>query len=254
MPLDGNPLGWVSQVAPIPRDDTVGIDLAPPRLSRRGEPYVASVVPDKKLLADEGRYYAISQPTIGTQLIHPGAGNTSFLDTRPIMYFENREPGAVLFVDFLTFSYFGGGLPAVTNLHWAVVLDLPRRFTTDNTILPPVGATNSGARFSAANILVKAQNSATSSVMSASSPRKKIVGRGMTLLGVSADDSVLLFGARSTGARPGLIGTQAAIGRYVTVFPPVAVTTGFSLTIHLWLASAASGNFNYDLWGGFYLR
>lgn len=254
MPLDGNPLGWVSQVAPVPRTDAVGLDLAPPRLSRWGEPYLASIVPTKHLLADEGGYYFFSSPTIGTTIALGGV-QAAFSDTAPAFYFENRHPTKNLFIDSVTASYFGGAITTTVNndWHWAAVADTRRRFTTDNTVLLTPQPTHSAG--GTPLVMVKAQNSATASVISASSSRKKVVGLASFSWGSNGEDQTLLFGAARSAAKAGATAwNTGSPGRYVSVLPPHAIAPGHSLTLHLWLPTMTGGSFACEVWGGFYLR
>lgn len=200
----------------------------------------------------------VTNPTVSTGMTQVAA-QTTFVDTTPNMYIYNPEvqsnPNAKsIYLDYIKMIATAAAT-AATAIHYAIVLDtVARNLSTDNTqSLTPVNPNGN-----ASNILaptVKWQNSATASVIVASSASKRLVGRGVLGgLNVAGDEMVIVFGSTDVGATAGLTAAQAAaLSRRVSNSPGIVIGPGQSLVLHLW-APSSSASWNPELEIGFWAR
>jgi len=237
--------GIVSRLLPTAWVDDRDADK-PMRLARYGE-QVAQVLhgPTRYALVEEGSYILATNPTISTGLTWVAA-QTAFSDTAPNFYIFNPEstsnPAAKsIYMDYLKLITTTAAT-AATAFHYAWILDaVSRAITTDNTLtITPVNP-NGGASVVITPV-IKVQNSATVSVITASSSAKRLVGRG-TLggLNVAGDELEIVFGSTDVGANAGLTAAQAAaVGHRVSNSPGIIIPPGWSLTGHIWMPSSTA--------------
>jgi hypothetical protein len=206
--------------------------------------------PNRNQFVAEGTYILATNPTVSTGLTWVAA-QTSFSDTAPNFFIHNSEPagGRTLYLDYLKMVSTAVGTGAV-SWQYAVILDpIPRTFATDNTLLivPQCPASSYSI---IASPTIKAQNSATTSALSASSTSKKLVARGC-LGGVNIAGHVygIVFGDCSAGVTAvGSTDTAAAPGRSFDFSGPVAINPGQDCTIYIWgPSSSAAFNPEFEL-------
>jgi hypothetical protein len=248
--------GLVSRFLPTAFVDDRDSDK-PVRLARYGE-QVSQVIygPTRHALVEEGSYILATNPTISTGMVWVAA-QTAFSDTTPNFYIFNSEtasnPNAKsIYLDYLKLITTAAATTA-TSFHYAWILDaVPRALGTDNTAtITPVNP-NGGASLVMTPV-IKVQNSATASVITASSSAKRLVARG-TLggLNVAGDELTIVFGSTDVGANAGLTAAQAAaVGHRVTHSPAIIVPPGWSLTGHIWAPGSAASpapEFEFGMW------
>src|SRR5262245_59353979 len=129
--------GWarVSRALPQPFPDTQEVPL---RASRYGGLLVDPVVPTKHLLAEEGSYYVVTNPTPGTKIDYGSAGTqASFSDTVPFMLLKNNDApgGKRVYLDYVKLIQIGGTAPATTtSVQFAAKLDNKNRDNSAGTL------------------------------------------------------------------------------------------------------------------------
>ena|SRR5207247_5034150 len=250
--------GIVARLLPTPFVDDRDIDK-PARLARYGE-QMAQVIygPTRHGLVEEGSYLLATNPTVSTGFTQVAA-QTTFVDTTPNMYLFNSENPASanaksIYLDYIKMITTAAAT-AAASIHYALILDtVARALTTDNT-LPMTLANPNGNTQTIVAPVVKWQNSATASVIAASSPSKRLVARG-TLggLNVAGDELTIVFGSTDVGANAGLTAVQAtAVGHRASHSPAVIVGPGQSLVLHMW-APTSSASWNPEVEFGMWAR
>src|ERR1019366_772728 len=114
---------------------------APVRMGRYGDVSVLSAVPTKHILADEGSYFTITNPTPGAALAYGSAGTqASFSDTVPFFILKNNasssDPLAKrMYLDYIRLIQITGTAPATTtSVQMAIKLDNINCFPTAGTV------------------------------------------------------------------------------------------------------------------------
>lgn len=247
----------VSRIVPTPAspDGT----LLPPRSNKYGEVYGNTLISTRHALSDEGTYLLATNPTVSTGFTWVLA-QTAFSDTTPNFYIYNGETPSnanskSIYIDYLKLITTTAAT-ASTAIHFAFILDtVARNLSTDNTqTITPVSPNGNTSIILLPT--VKVQNSATASVIVASSPNKRIVSRGVLGgLNVVGDELQINFGSLDAGAQSATTAAEGAgqPGRRVTCSSPIIIGAGQSLTGHFWLpASTASINPEMEL--GMFIR
>ena len=103
---------------------------------------------------------------------------------------------------------------------------------------------------------INAQNSATASVLSASSGSARLVANasvgGIPVVG---DELVLVCGPSDPGPYPGLTAAQAVCpGRKVSCLPPVILGPNSALTLYAWFPGNATTGLSYEFEIGWWER
>lgn len=247
--------GLVAKALPNALSDDQSNDK-PVRLLKYGEQAVLSCLPTRHMLADEGSYVLATNPTISTGLTWVAA-QTAFSDTTPNFYLYNNEAvgGKTLYLDYLKMIATAAGT-AATAWHYAIIVDQVARAITTNHVLAITPTTPvSAVSLVGTAPTINAQNSATASVIAASSSASRIAARGVLGgLNVAGDEFVIVFGSTDVGAHPGLTAAQAAaLSRRVDHSAAVGIGPGHSAVIHIWApSSSASINPEFEL--GMFLR
>jgi len=207
--------------------------------------------PNRNQFASEGSYIIATNPTVGTGLTWVAA-QTSFVDTGPNFWIHNNEntsTGRTLFLDYIKLVSTAVGTAAV-SWQYAVILDpIPRTITTNNFLAITPKSENSGTS-AIATPTINVQNSATASVLSASSGSKVIAARGMVGgVNIAGHVYTVAFGDLSLGGgTPGATDTAAAPGRSADLSPPIAIAPGHDCSIYFWApSSSASINPEFEL-------
>jgi len=248
--------GEVHRLQPIPiAENTDG----PARLSRYGAVVVESMYGGAKHpLVEEGSYLVAINPTISTGMTQVAA-QTAFSDTAPNLYIFNAEnPGnpnaKSIYMDYVKMIATAAAT-AATSIQYAFVLDSAQRApTTDNTQALTIVNPNGNAP-NLISPVVRWQNSATASVIPASSAAKRVVGRGcLGGLNVAGDVMRIVFGSTDVGSHAGLTAVQAAALRNCADHSPaIIVPPGWSLVGHLW-APASTASWNPEVEVAFWAR
>lgn len=251
--------GLVLKLLPTPFTDDREDDK-PVRLGRYGE-QLAQVLygPSRHGLAEEGSYLVAYNPTVSTGMTQVAA-QTAFSDTTPNFYIYNNENPANQYAKSIYIDYIKmiatAAATAATAIHYALVLDVTARsLTTDNTQSLTVGNPNGAVANGIISPTIKWQNSATASVIAASSSNARRVGRGVLGgLNIAGDEMIIVSGSTDVGAHPGLTAAQAsAVSRRVSTCPAIVLGPGDSLTGHFW-APSSSASWNPEVEIGFWAR
>lgn len=207
--------------------------------------------PNRNQFASENSYIVATNPTEGTGLTWVAA-QTAFTDTGPNFWIHNNEnvsTGRTLFLDYVKLISTAVGTAAV-SWQYAVILDpIPRTITTNHILAIVPKSENSGAS-PVAVPTINVQNSATASVLSASSASSWIAARGMMGgLNIAGHVYSVAFGDFSLGGgTPGATDTAGAPGRSSDLSPPVAIAPGHDCSIYFWApSSSASINPEFEL-------
>jgi len=233
--------GFVSRILPSPFIDDRD-DAKPVRLKRYGEVSISEADCNLYGYCEEGSLMVATNPTIGTGLTGVTA-QIVFNDTGPALYVYNNDPVKSLCIGYLKMIATAAAT-STTSQHYAAIVDPARGtlITTDNfTTITPV-CPNGGASIPFTPV-VKFQNSATVSVIAASSASKRVIARGVLGgLNIVGDELIIVFGRGDMATHPGLTAAQAAApSKRVANAPPAIVAPGATFMVHLWgLAQAAA--------------
>lgn len=216
------------------------------RGDKYGNTWTYGVTTSTHPYADDGSSFCMTNPTPGTALLY--SIQTTFVDTTPFLYIFNQETaanGAAPDVCIEQIKIIVTVAPATsTAAFYAIVLDnAPRTFTTDNTAtLTPV-LPNFGVSPRSAFPLIKVQNSLTNSVITASSPSKRIIARGsLGGLPVAGDTLRIILGRVDGGAFSG----SATAGAKSDNSPGFEIAPLTSAVVHLWFPGNAATGLSYE--------
>jgi len=247
--------GTTSRALPQASPDTAENDIT---ISRYGDLKVTSMIPTKHMLADEGSYFIGTNSTPGTALAY--ALTTGFSDTTPFIYMYNQSRPADqaskrIHLDYIKIIVTTAPASS-TQAYFAIKLDTAlRSLTTDNTTTLTAVSPNMDIGV-ASQALLKAQNSATASVIAAASNTARVVARGcFGGLPVVGDELVITSGSPDIGSYSGLTAAQATCpGRKCSNCPPIVLGPGNSMEVHLWFPANATTALSYELEMGWWER
>lgn len=197
--------------------------------------------------AEDGSYILATNPTIGTGLTWVAA-QTAFSDTAPNFYIFNPDTTKSLWLRRLKLQCGAVGTAAV-SWRYAVILDTVARAPTTDHTLAIVPVTPNSSQALAVTPTILAQNSATVSVVPASSAAKRLVALG-TLggLNIAGSEFEVCFGSTDSGAFQGVADAAGEPSRKITNSSPVVIGPGHSCMIHIWgPSSSASINPEFEL-------
>lgn len=213
-------------------DGTVGINS---RRTVYGDGVVQMLAATKHGLADEGSYYVVTNPAIGTTVAFPVSA--SFSDTAPFILIANTESGVLarnLFLDYLRL------LPTVapasgTSARFAVKVDASQR-------IPTAGAnalTPQNINLAVPNdpgFVVHLPTGGTALTVPAASGSARLVGNGSlrSAIPVVLEEITLSFGQDVSGSGAPTTATKESAQAAPVVIPP-----GCSAAIHIWFPSNA---------------
>lgn len=231
----------VAEALPGPQPDN-GMSAQPAfaRGNKYGEAVVQNMLAAKHGLAAEGSYFVTpGSTTPGTKLLL-GAATVAFSDTTGILYLFNPQPagGIKAYLDYIKLVGLLAHTTSTDALYFAMVMDTIRTPTTDNTaVLVPVSPNSDVSP--AAKLTVKAQSSATSSVLPASNTgTKRVVATGSfpRWVGVLGDEATIVCGSwDGAGSVQGLTAaTAAAPGKFFAHTGPIIIGPQRSLVLMLW--------------------
>ncbi len=198
------------------------------------------VSPTRHQFAEEGSYCVATNPTPGTGLLNVAA-QTAYDSTKPNFLITNPDASKSLYLDFL--KLIASQAPtAATAIYFAIHVDtIARPLTTDNMLaIVPVNPAVGKALLVTPS--VKAQNSATASVLAALSSTAKLVARGVLGgLCIAGTELEIVFGAsEGHGSYAGNTDAAGNPGRRSCSAPPVIIPPGGSASIHIWMPSSSA--------------
>lgn len=215
------------------------------RFARYGEQFSTGIFgTSDHIMADEGSYLVASNTAVGTGQTWVAA-QTTFVDTTPNWYIENTESpnnqdSKWLYLRFLKMISTAVAT-GTTLIRYAAILDnVPRALSTDNTA-SITSRCYRGDLNPLVTPTVKVQNSATASVIAASSGNKRIVANG-TLggLNVIGTEMQINFGSTDAGGGQNGVAAETVPNRRVNIEGPVIIPPGWSLVIHVWLVGSSA--------------
>ena len=219
------------------------------RAGRYNELFTLTPMPPKQLSADEGSYFAFTNPTPGTGVAY-GSGGTqaSFSDTVPFMLlFNNAAVGSSIraFLDYIKLIQIGGTAPAsTTSVQAAVKIDSSNRLNTAGTLTTITGV-NPNQDSSAQPVSKLYVPAGAVATIPAAGSSARLIGRaqlkgGPTLL---LDEYNLNFGFDDIPSSGGYLTTVAS---YQTRMPPVVLGPQQWAVVHLWLPGGATNPFTFE--------
>lgn len=217
------------------------------RGNKYGDSWVNGPTGTSHAYADEGSYFAVTNPTPGTPLLFPIT--TAFSDAAPLLYILNQESPsnpAQPDVCIEQIKIIVTQVPATTTqVYYAVILDaVARPFTSDNTLSVVPAVSNYGASPRFTLPLIKAQNSATPSVLTASSASKRIIARGaLGGLPILGDELAIAFGRGDVGG----YGSSGTASRKASSAAAFEIAPGSSMALHVWFVGNATTALTYEL-------
>ena len=247
--------GIVQSLLPAIKPDSTDIDVGV-RLRRYGDISTPHAGPNDIGYAEEGSYFTIATPTIGTGLVQV-AVQTAFSSTAPNIFIFNGEPvgGKTIYPRFLKLITTAAATAAV-SIQYAFVLDAYRAVTTNHmdwfassgaapasTVSAVQVAVSNRVSPLPANLLVALQDSATVSVIAAPSSQATTVARGcLGGLNIIGDELQINFGQYDAGANAATTAAEGAgqPGRRVSNEPVVSIPPQFCLVGHIWLPTSSA--------------
>jgi hypothetical protein len=249
---DVNPTGRVSRVLPQVNQDLSLVQNQ--RLSRYGEPYVQSLVPTKHILADEGQYFVVTNPTIGTGVAQ--ALLTSFTNTSALFVIKNNDApgGKRIYFDYMRLLLTAAPAAGV-SLEFALQLDSASRApTAGNVAVTPVNVNSDSTAASVAN--VQAFNAAALTVPAPGSTART-VGRCRIPTGINVvgDEYVLQCGVDCPGSSSPLTAIRATQpARLIAGSAPIVIGPQQSLVIYRWALTETTTAPSYEYELGYWER
>lgn len=248
---------WVRASRALPQATPDGVQTLS-RGGKYGEMYVQAIIPTKHSLADEGSYFSLTNPTLGTAVTY--ALTTAFSDTAGLFLIQNVAPlsdTTRIYLDFARLILMGTAPTATVSMHFAVKLSDPgtTRIPTANSRNDlGVNCNMDNARASVARVY---QFAAGSMTLPAAPGGARTVARASlpTSLGIAGDDYVLQFGGIDHAPYAGLTAARAtAPAKLCANVAPVVIGPGQYAVIYMWWLTAATTapSFEYEL--GWYER
>lgn len=226
--------GITSRVQPTKIADNVE---QTPRMTPYGE-LCQNVLTENNAAADEGQYFMIGNPTLGTGLAC-GATNTAASDLTNYIVLQNmaQAGGKCVILDFLRMVCTGAGTAAAA-LHYESSIDntVARYTSGDGMAAAPKNVNMSSSIAS----VVKAYVGPI--VTAAATDAKRALGRGCirVVIPVVGDQYTFTFG-RSTGGGNGLISSGTTQCSINIPHVPVVIGPQQMFAFNIWGASMSAG-------------
>lgn len=225
-------------------------DTTPGRNGWYGERFVLPVANPRQALGDEGSYYSICNPVLGTDIVGhvaPTLANNDPLPTKSLLHIFNGGQRMIT-MDFLT-------------LRWIVVnaSSTATGFTIYTDSLGSTGRVSGGTLVSPANSRVGGPASAATiyfgAVVTASSATvsRHFAKYVRAVIAVAGDEATFSFGDNKSGgqASVALSGAGSAVASYTVPVPPVTILPLGNLYICEANPSGAATGATYHFTGGF---
>jgi hypothetical protein len=241
--------GIPSRALPQPVFDNIQSGVQE-RVSRYGESYAHNLISTKHSLADEGSYFALSNPTLGTQVTF--AVRATFLDTAAMFAIRNGwTPGDSrakrVYLDFVKLLFTGTPVIPASAISAIIAVKIDDKDRTPSAGFrgpdTPSNVNMDDGTISKAQIY---QFSAGEMTVPASGPSARLAARAVmkSAIPVTQDELVTYFGPIESS---GSVGTGA--GRYVSHCNPAIIGPQQWAVVHIWFPSNATtaGQFEYEL-------
>lgn len=229
--------------SPTRKSDSTDADT-PLRINSASELAIRDTPASYYGLCEAGELIYAHTATTGTGLTWVAA-QTAFSDTTPNFYIFNNEVagGRSLRLHYLKLIA-TQACTSGTAIHYVAIMDnVARALTTDNTQALTQVVPNGNVSTAIASPTIVGQNSASASVIAASSTAgKRRVARGIIGgLTIAGDVLSIGFGELIGGGMAQTAATGAGQpGHRVAMAPPVIIAPQTSLTIHLWIPSSSA--------------
>lgn len=222
-------------------------DATPGRNGWYGERFVLNAGESRQVLGDEGSYFAINTPVLGTDIVGhvaPSLANNDPLPTKSLLHIFNGGQRMIT-LDFLT-------------LRWIVVnaSSTATGFVIYTDALGTTGKTSGGTAVSPVNSRVGASPSGAvvtfGAVVTASAAavQRHFAKYVRPVIAVAADEATFVFGSdRSQPSAVLLNGT--AVASYSVPVPPVTILPGGNFYLAEANPSGAATGATYHFTGGF---
>lgn len=224
-------------------------DATPGRNSGYGERYVLPVGDARQVAGDEGSYYSINTPVLGTDIVGhvaPTLANNDPLPTKSLLHIYNGGDRLIT-LDFLTLRWVvvNASATATGFLIYTDALASTGR-VSGGTLLAPV-ASRAGVRASSATPYFGA-------VVTASSPtvQRHFAKYVRAVIAVAGDEAHFAFGNNKSGAQASvaLSGAGSAVASYTVQVPPVTIVPGGNFYLCEANPSGAATGATYHFTGG----
>lgn len=224
------------------------------RLSKYGEPMVASMIPTTHILSDEGSYYTTSSPTAGTGLafaVTAAASDTAgnFLVIKNNDNVSDTPNNKRLYLAYIKLICTVAPATATAG-QFKMNVDgfLTQRYTAGGTALTPVNTNMDIGNYSVAQVYA----GALTTVALSSSARQ--VGRGVlrTVIPVVNDEYIFHFGSVDWEANQSLA-TATAVRESIPC-APVILGPQQTFTLGLWFPGNATTAGSFEVECGWWER
>lgn len=248
--------GVVLRQKPSPNPDGVR-DGVPFRAGRYGEEVNLSLVQKSHVLADEGSYFVVSNPTPGTGIASaaaptgvPAIGAT---DTKPFFVYQNTDSpsnpnGKRTYFDYIRFRNTAAGTNG-TAINFTIILDAAgaARAPSGGSVL-----TNVNCNMDDGTKSIGAVSAGAVTVATTSSGRLFPNIQLRPVIPVVGDIYVVSFGGAEYGVGS-LISSGTTICQQSFGHPPLIIGPGGWFLCYLWLPSQSAAS-SYELDAGFWER
>lgn len=243
----------VGRTRPLANPDAIR-DGIPGRCGRYGEDYALSMVQKSHLLADEGSYFFVTNPTPGTGIAGQAAPTAAPTvggggDTKPFIFIQNGaspsdSQAPRIYLDYVRLRTTTPGTNG-TAINFVMQIDSANRVPTSGlggTALTPINPNmDSGAK---SQCIVQAGNILASASGQTARNFPNIQLR--PVLTVSSDIYIVSLGGAEYGVGS-LISSGTGIVQQSFGHPPAVLGPGQSLLIFLWMpAQTVASSFELD--------
>lgn len=229
--------GEVSQLLPQAKVDNT--DSGPARFGKYDEQYVLSVFPDMGVAALEGSYFTVNNGQTG---LATAATPVSFSATNPfLLIYNSANPAnpiaASIILDYAMLLNTAAGTAGV-NVQFAITLDAGNRYSSAGTDLTNL-VVNPNGFASAAKSVAKVYGGNITASAATAAVRTLVGNRWMKgAIPVAGDQYTVKFGGVDA---PTFIGISTILFSLNNV-PKVVVPPGWSMLLHIWLASQSAAS------------
>lgn len=221
---------------------------APVRVSHRGDLMTMPLGKQRATLADEGRYFIATNPTVGTGVAGI-AGTGAFSDAESLLLLKNTNAvgsGKRIVLDMLRLAPTVAGTNG-TDHRYVSKTDTGDRYTSGGSAITPVNPNADSTELPTCLLYFGAL------VTTAASSSARLIGNGLlrNVITVVGDEYLFDFGGDARPVSHAIAGT--AIARMVIPHAPVVLGPGQSFVMSLHAAAQTVGT-SYEFELGFWER
>lgn len=228
------------------------LDTTPGRNSWYGERFVLPTGEPRQVLGDEGSYYGISQPVLGTDIVGhvaPSLANNDPTPTKALLHIFNASATKYITMDFVTLRWVivNASSTATGFLVYTDQLGVTGK-TSGGTAVTPYNSKSSGPASQAAVTFGAVVTAAATTGL-----QRHLAKYIRPVIAVAGDEATFSFGPdRSQGASVPLNGV-AVVSQMIHV-PPVTIMPGGNFYLCEANPSGAATGATYHFTGGFIER